>query len=412
MVEEIFLKIILSLGIGALIGIEREQRAKGEVAQGIRTFMLSSLLGFLSTYFSVLFQSFLIFYLAFIFSGILTALAYFRKARAGYVGQTTNFAFLLTFLLGTLVYFDTFPFYLSISLAILLTFILASKEILHAFSRHLTKEEVWSAVFFAVLSFVVLPILPNKTIDPFNSINPFLIWSSVVIVLSLSFIAYILMKIFGPKKGIILSGILGGIVSSVAVTISMANDAKKNNKIFYSAIFSIILASSTMFLRMFFISTVFNYSLSFQLFAPLVILSILGYFCAFSYIEKIKKEKPKLILRSPLELKTALRFGLFFMLTMVLINIAKNHFSEAVVYPIALLTGLADVDAIVISLSSLALTSISPSVAAKGIILAALANTFSKWLLTLWLGTKKMALDVGKTFLALILFGIAFLFFV
>jgi uncharacterized membrane protein (DUF4010 family) len=100
------------------------------------------------------------------------------------------------------------------------------------------------------------------------------------------------------------------------------------------------------------------------------------------------------------------------MLTMVLINIAKNHFSEAVVYPIALLTGLADVDAIVISLSSLALTSISPSVAAKGIILAALANTFSKWLLTLWLGTKKMALDVGKTFLALILFGIAFLFFV
>jgi uncharacterized membrane protein (DUF4010 family) len=245
MVEEIFLKIVLSLAIGALIGIEREQRARGEIAHGIRTFMLSSLLGFLSTHFSFLFQSFLIFYLAFIFSGILTALAYFRKTRAGHVGQTTNFAFLLTFLLGTLVYFDTFPFYHSVSLAILLTFILASKEILHAFSKHLTKEEVWNAVFFAVLSFVVLPILPNRTIDPFNSINPFLIWSGVVIVLSLSFAAYILMKIFGPKRGIILSGILGGIVSSVAVTISMANDAKKNSKIFYSAIFSVIVASST-----------------------------------------------------------------------------------------------------------------------------------------------------------------------
>ena len=412
MVEDIFLKIVLSLAIGALVGIEREQRAKGEVAQGIRTFMLSSLLGFLSTYFSVLFQSFLIFYLTFIFSGILTVLAYFKKTKAGHVGQTTSFAFLLTFLLGTLVYFDSFPFYLSVSLAILLTFILASKEILHAFSKHLTKEEVWNAVFFAVLSFVVLPILPNKTIDPFNSINPFLIWSSVVIVLSLSFAAYILMKIFGPKKGIILSGILGGIVSSVAVTISMASDAKKNKKIFFSAIFSIIVASSTMFLRMFFISSIFNYSLSFQIFAPLAILSVLGYFCALSYMEKIKKEKPKLILRSPLELKTALRFGLFFMLTMMLINIAKNYFSEAVIYPIALITGLADVDAIVISLSSLALTSISLSVAAKGIILAALANTFSKWLLTLWLGTKKMALDVGKVFLALILFGIAFLFFI
>jgi uncharacterized membrane protein (DUF4010 family) len=412
MVEEIFLKIILSLAIGALVGIEREQRAKGEIAHGIRTFMLSSLLGFLSTYFSVLFHSFIIFYLTFIFSGILTALAYYKKTKAGHVGQTTNIAFLLTFLLGTLVYFDKFPFYLSISLAILLTFILASKEILHAFTKHLTKKEVWSAVFFAILSFVVLPILPNRTIDPFNSINPFLIWSSVVIVLSLSFAAYILMKIFGPKKGIILSGILGGIVSSVAVTISMANKVKKNNKIFFSAIFSIIVASSTMFLRMFSISAIFNYSLSFRLFAPLAVLSILGYFCALGYMEKIKKEKPKLILRSPLELTTALKFGLFFMITMMIINISKNYFSEAVVYPIAIITGLADVDAIVISLSSLALTSISPSVAAKGIILAALSNTFSKWLLALWLGTKNMALDLGKVFSVLILFGIAFLFFI
>ena len=346
MVEEIFLKIILSLGIGALVGIEREQRAKGEVAHGIRTFMLSSLLGFLSTYFSVLFQSFIIFYIAFIFLGILTALAYFKKIKTGHMGQTTNIAFLLTFLLGTLVYFDKFPFYLSISLAILLTFILASKEILHAFSKHLTKEEVWNVFFFAVLSFVVLPILPNRAIDPFNSINPFLIWSSVVIVLSLSFIAYILMKIFGPKKGIILSGILGGIVSSVAVTISMASEVKKNSKIFFSAIFSIIVASSTMFLRMFFISAIFNYNLSLQLFAPLAILSVLGYFCALGYMEKIKKEKTKLILRSPLQLKTALKFGLFFTLTMMIINITKNYFSEAVVYPIALITGLVDVDAI------------------------------------------------------------------
>jgi uncharacterized membrane protein (DUF4010 family) len=129
-------------------------------------------------------------------------------------------------------------------------------------------------------------------------------------------------------------------------------------------------------------------------------------------MEKIKKEKPKLILRSPLELKTALRFGLFFMFTMILINITKNYFSETVVYPIALITGLADVDAIVISLSSLAVTSISPSVAVKGIILAALANTFSKWLLTLWLGTRKMAFDIGKVFLALVVFGTAFLFFI
>ncbi|MEM5879369.1 MAG: DUF4010 domain-containing protein [Candidatus Aenigmatarchaeota archaeon] len=412
MVEELFLKIVLSLGIGALVGIEREQRAKGEVAQGIRTFMLASLLGFLSTHFSFLFQSFLPFYIAFCTAGVLTALAYLRKTREKHVGQTTNFAFLITFLLGVLLYFDTFPFYLSISLAILLTFILASKEILHTFSKHLTKKEIWNAVFFAVLSFVILPVLPNHTVDPFNSINPFLIWSSVVIVLSLSFVAYILMKIFGPKKGIILSGILGGIVSSVAVTISMASDAKKNKKIFYSAVFSIVLASSTMFLRMFFVSIVFNYNLAFQIFAPLAMLSVLGYFLSMSFLDKIKKEKPKLILRSPLDLKVALRFGVFFTIAMMVINIAKNYFSETVLYSIAFITGLADVDAIVISLSSLALTSISSTVAIKGIILAAISNTFSKWLLALWLGNRKVALDVGKVFSVLILVGAAILFFI
>ncbi|MEM5766092.1 MAG: DUF4010 domain-containing protein [Candidatus Aenigmatarchaeota archaeon] len=410
MVEEIFLKIILSLSIGALIGIEREQRARGEVAQGIRTFMLSSLLGFLSIHFSFLFQSFLPFYIAFIFVGILTALAYLRKTKE-HVGQTTNFAFLLTFLLGTLVFFDKFPFYLSISLAILLTFILASKEILHTFSKHLTKKEIWNAVFFAVLSFVVLPILPNYPIDPLNSINPFLIWSSVVIVLSLSFAAYIIMKIFGPKKGIIISGILGGIISSVAVTISMSSNTKKNKRIFYSAMFSIILASSTMFLRMFFLSTVFNYSLILML-LPLVVLSILGYFFAFTFIEKIRKEKSSLVLKSPLDLKTALRFGVFFTLTMVLINITKNYFNESIVYPIAFITGLADVDAVVISLSSLAFNTISPSIAAKGIIIAAISNTLSKWFLALWFGTRKMVFYLGKVFLALVLVGMVTLFFI
>ncbi|MEM5829748.1 MAG: DUF4010 domain-containing protein [Candidatus Aenigmatarchaeota archaeon] len=410
MVEEIFLKTILSLGIGALIGIEREQRAKGEVAHGIRTFMLSSLLGFLSMQFSFFFQSFLPFYIAFIFTGILTTLAYFRRERED-VGQTTSFAFLITFLLGALLVFDKFPFYLPISLAILLTFILASKEILHTFSRHLKKEEVWNAIFFALLSFVVLPILPNRPIDPFNSINPFLIWLSVVIVLSLSFFAYILMKIFGPKKGIILSGILGGIVSSVAVTISMATDAKKNKKIYHSALFSIILASSTMFLRMFFLSIIFNYTLV-PMLLPLVALSILGYFLAFGFIENIRKEKTSLILRSPLDLKAALKFGLFFTLATVLINITRNYFSERIVYPIAFLTGLVDVDAIAISLSSLAFTSISPSVSVKGIIIAAISNTLSKWLLALWFGTKKMAFDLGRVFLVLTLIGITILFFI
>jgi uncharacterized membrane protein (DUF4010 family) len=406
MVPDIFLKIIFSLGIGALVGVEREQRAKGELAQGIRTFMLASFLGTVSSYFSSMLQSFIPFYITFIVIGILTALGYFNKTkRSTQLGMTTEFAFLLTFLFGVMVFYDSFPFYLSVSAAILLTFILASKEILHAFSRHLKREELWNAVLFAILTFIVLPILPNKTIDPFNAINPFMIWAGVVVVLSISFAAYILMKIFGAKRGIILTGLLGGLVSSTAVAVSMANDAKKQKRMLYSATFAILFASSTMFLRMLVISAVFNYSIATLLVVPLGILGILGYILAISIFEKILKERPKLVLKSPLDLKTALRFGLLFAVILFLSGWARNYFGESAIYPVALLAGLVDVDAVTVSFSSLALTSLSQAIAVKGIIIAALSNTFLKWLLTYWFGTKKMAGIIGKIFLALIVVG-------
>lgn len=410
MIPDIFLKIILSLGIGALVGIEREHRGKGELAEGVRTFMLASFFGMMSSYFSYFLQSFIPLYISFISAGVLTALAYMNKVKTKHLGLTTEFAFLLTFLIGVLLYYDSFPFYLSISAAILLTFILASKELLHTFSKHLTNKEIWNAVFFAILAFIILPILPNRTIDPFNAINPFVVWASVITILSISFAAYILMKFFDARMGMILTGLLGGVASSTAVTVSMANNVKKHNRMLYSAIFSMLIASSTMFLRMFFVSSIFNFGVASMLFIPLTILGILGYLLSLSFFEKTMKEKPKLVLKSPLDLKTALTFGLFFTIILFLSNLAKNYFGESAIYVIALLAGLVDVDAVTISFSSLALTSISPIIAVRGIILVALANTFSKWLLVSWLGTRKMTIAVGKVFLALIIVGGVLLF--
>jgi uncharacterized membrane protein (DUF4010 family) len=413
MVQDIFLKIIFSLGIGALVGIEREQKGKGVLAQGVRTFMLASFFGTLSSYFSAQLQSFLLFYLAFLILGVLTALGYLNKTRkTRNLGMTTEVAFLITFLLGVLVFFDSFPFYLSISGAILLTFVLASIDLLHGFSKHLTSEEIWNAAFFAILSFIILPILPNEPMGPFNAINPFMIWASVVTVLSVSFAAYILMRIFGPKRGVILTGLFGGLVSSTGVAVSMANDVKKNERMLYSGTFAMLVASSTMFLRMLFISSIFNYQIALMLLIPLAILGILGYILSISFFEKILKERPKLALKSPLDLKTALKFGIFFTSILFLSNLAKHYFGESAIYLVALLAGLIEVDAVTISFSSLALTSISPAVAVKGIILAGLSNTFSKWVLTVWLGTKPMAIEVGKVFLILIAAGGILLFLV
>jgi len=410
MIPDIFLKILLSLGIGALVGIEREQKGRGELAQGIRTFTLVSFLGLMSMHFSFLLQSYIPFYITFLFVGVLTALSYLNKIKIKHIGLTTEFAFLLTFLLGVLLYYDSFPYYLSVSAAILLTFILASKQALHSFSRHLTNEEIWNAVFFAILAFIILPMLPNRTIDPFNAINPFVIWTGMITVLSISFAAYILMKIFGAKKGIILTGLLGGLASSMAVAVSMADDVKKHKRVLYSATFALLIASATMFLRMWIISGVFNQQTALILFTPLMILGFLGYLLAMSFSEKIMKEKPKFKLKSPLDLKTALTFGLLFTIILFLSNVIRNYFGESAIYLVALVGGLIEVDAVTISLSSLTLTTISPMVAVKGIILAALSNTFSKSLIVACLGRKEMTIAVAKVFLILIIVGGLMLF--
>lgn len=411
MVPEVFLKLLLALGIGALVGVEREQRGKGEFAQGVRTFTLVSILGTLSAHFSILINSFFPFYIAFTTTGILTALGYLSKTKKGRYGLTTEFAFLLTFLLGVLVYFDQFPFYLSVSSAILLTFLLASKELLHAFSKHLKREEIWSAAFFAILSFVVLPVLPNYPIDPFGIFNPFLVWASVVVVLSISFIAYIIMKIFKSREGIFLTGVLGGMVSSTAVTLSMIEETKKNRKLLKVATVSILLASATMFLRVFFLASIFNFDLAPLIFPPFFVLAILNFLLTIPLAKKVEKRRSPIVLTSPLQFKVAFFFAALFISTLILINLAELYFGDEAVYLISLIAGLANMDAIAISLSSSAFVVIPPSVAVKGLILASISNTFSKWFLALVLKEREIAFSLIKIFLFLILVGIAMLFF-
>ena len=102
---------------------------------------------------------------------------------------------------------------------------------MHKFAKHLTKEEIWDAIIFAILAFVILPILPTHPLDPFGALNPYIIWSAIVLVLSVNFIGYVLMKIFGAKYGLELTGLFSGLVSSTALTIDVTEKTKKNPKI-------------------------------------------------------------------------------------------------------------------------------------------------------------------------------------
>jgi uncharacterized membrane protein (DUF4010 family) len=401
----LFQKIVLSLAIGALIGIEREKRGRGELPEGLRTFMLVCLFGVLSGLFSDVLKSTLPFFAAFFTVGGLTIMGYMAKKRRGHMGLTTEMAFLCTFAIGILIFFESYPYFISISLGVLLTFILIFKELLHRFAKHLKIKEIRDAIIFAILTFIILPLLPNRTVDPFNALNPFVIWLSLVLVLSISFVGYIAIRIFGVKMGLFLTGLFGGLASSTAVAVSMAENVRKSSKILYSATFAVIIASSTMFLRTVFISSVVNYNIGHILLIPFTILAFGGYLLSYLSWRKSRKEKAVIEIGSPLALKQAVKFSIFFILILLFSKLAQNHFGQAGIFLIAAIAGLADVDAASISFSSLALATLSPFIAIKGIIIACLSNTLSKWFLVKWFGTNKMFVEVGKVFVVLLIFG-------
>lgn len=410
MIQDVLIKLVLSLALGALIGIEREKHGKGELVEGMRTFMLISFFATLAAYFAEVLNSILIVIVAFVFAGILTVLGYISKTRGKHVGLTTEIAFLLTFVIGLIVYSDSYPYYLSIASGLVLTLILVSKGRMHHFAKRLKEKEIWDAIIFAIITFVILPILPNRTIDPFNSFNPFLVWLSIVLVLTISFVGYIAMKIFGVRKGIALTGLLGGVASSTALSVAMAEETRKYPKIFNSAAFAICLAGSTMFLRILAVDFVINTDVAMKVVIPLAVLGIVGYVSSF-FIWKNKKSEQKINVSSPLAFKSAFSFGIFFVVVFFLSRLTENYVGDAGILLLAFLAGLIEVDAINISLATLAISTITPSVAVYGILLAAIANTVSKWGLAKYFGTDALAKDVGKVFIFLIGIGIAFLIF-
>jgi uncharacterized membrane protein (DUF4010 family) len=405
----IFQKIVLALAIGILVGIEREKRARGEIFAGVRTFPLVCLFGLLMGYLSSLIQSFIPFYLGLFAVCAFAILSYcFEYRKFKQIGLTTKMAFILIFLIGAVLFFENFPYFVSVSLGILLALLLVSKETLHKFTKHLTTKEIRDAIIFSALAFIILPLLPNQTIDPFGIFNPYSIWFAIVLILAISFAAYVAMKIFGAKYGLVLSALFAGLVSSTSLTVVASKEIKKSEKI-GSAVFSIILASSTMFLRQIFVASLFNPQIFLFIFIPLILIGASGILLSFLAWKKV--ESYKLIkITSPLSFKPAFQFSIFLILTLAFVRLTQRYYGAAGIPLISFLAGLPEVDAITISLSTSAKETLPISYASLGILLAGIANTIFKWILTLCFGTKKLFVETGKIFAPIILISLIVIF--
>jgi len=395
-------KFVVSLLLGALVGIEREKRGHGELIEGLRTFMLVAFLGTVSGYFSEILGNPYISVISFFSVGILATVGYNIKAhKTKHYGLTTEMAFILVFLFGLMIFYELYFF--SIASTVILTLILVSKERLHGFAKNLTKEEIRSAIIFGVLAFVILPLLPNYAVDPLGVLNPYKIWFAMMLVLLISFVAYVAMKIFSPRYGATVSAFFGGLVGSTAVVISMAEQSRLNKKMLHYAVFTIMVACSTMFLRVAAIMFFLNSSITFSSFAPIVFLGLLGYLISiFKWKHDIRK-KFKVKMASPLAFKTALKFASLFILTLFITRVAQKYLGDSGVYIVSIIAGFADVDAVVVSLVT---SSLSPLIIVNSVIFACLANTLLKFILSDIIGHKKLAEQVALYFFIILVAGI------
>ena len=405
---------LVALLIGALIGTERQRRLVEDKVRGVaglRTFVLIALLGSLCATLSIHYgPGFAIASMA-TFT-VLVAVGYASSiSNLGRVDFTAAVAAVLTFALGMLASFPE-SMLLAVALSIITTWVLATRTITHHYVEVLSETDLLDTLKMGIIALVIYPLLPETPLGPWGVLNPRQIWLFVVLVSLIGYVGYILIRILGAEKGLSLTGILGGLVSSTAVTTSMAAEAKENREILSSAVFATAIASCTMFPRVLFIVLVINRNLFFALLPHLLLMTIVGSALAYLQVRKNAPLGKDVKVKDPFRIIPALKFGAFFAFVLIISKLANVYFGDAGLYAAGVVSGLADVDAIALTMASLAKSTLVPTVAVTTITLAAITNTLVKLSIAYVMGTKEFGNKMAKIFLPMVLVGLAAIFLI
>ena len=399
---------IVALLIGALIGTERQRRMiedKVRGVAGLRTFILIALLGCLCSALAQHYGSgFAIASMA-TFT-ILVSVGYATSVSAlGRVDFTAAVATVVTFALGMLAGFPDSTL-LAVALSIITTWVLATRSITHRYVEALSETDLLDTLKMGIIALVIYPFLPETTLDPWGVLNPRQVWLFVVMVSLIGYVGYILIRILGAERGLGLTGVLGGLVSSTAVASSMAAEVRENRKILPSAVFATAIASCTMFPRILFIVLVVNRELFLALLLPMLLMTLVGFVLSYLLVRKSGSPGKDMNVKDPFRIIPALEFGAFFAMVLVISKLASIYFGDAGVYAAGVVSGLAETDAIALTMASLAGSTLTSNVAANTIILATITNTLVKLTITYVMGTREFGLQMAKIFLPTILVGL------
>ncbi|HVN40453.1 MAG TPA: MgtC/SapB family protein [Myxococcota bacterium] len=394
---ELASRVAAATGLGLLMGLEREwaQREDETRFGGVRTFALISLSGAAASYAGQALALPVLPLAVFGAVAALVALSYVTTAWRGQLGMTTEVSALFSFVLGILCVQGEVS--VAAALGVVATMLLALKEPLHALARHMEARDVEATVRFGLITAIVLPLLPHRSYGPppFDVLNPYQIWLMAVLIAGLNFAGYVLVKLAGPERGLGLAGLLGGLVSSTAVSLGFAQRSKTQPGASSALALGILLAWTVMFVRVIAEVAVVNASLV-ALVAPAAgALTFAGLLAiALLYRRRgrgVSDAAGAQSASNPLELRMAIRFALLYALITVGAKAAQLYFGDAGLYLAGALAGVTDVDAITLSMSNLVGGGgLEPVIAARTIGIAVLSNTVTKCALVCALGAPSL----------------------
>jgi uncharacterized membrane protein (DUF4010 family) len=411
-----FIPFIVSASLGALIGLERQwedqQRTDSEVSDrsvGLRTFVLFALLGttaalidreYSAGFFPIGFALFCL---------LLAGWSFLPNPARATSGLTTLSAAMMTFLIGALALWENHR--LATVLAVTTLLLLGYKRSIHKLSRSFTREDVHSALVFAAITGVILPLAPNKGYGPYEAFNPFQIWLMVVLVAGLGFFGYVAMRWLGPRAGLGSMGILGGLASSTVTSLAFSKQSRERPELSGSFAMAVILACTIMLGRVAILVYMFDRDLMKTLVPWLLLMCLPGVAYTVWHLLRGKRgREPHDVppLSNPLSIGTGIKFALIYAFVVLFARAGEDLFGTTGVHVVALLSGLTDMDAIALSLSrSSAAGDLDKSTAVAAILLAAASNTLLKGGFALAYGSPELRKRILIVFSATIALGVA-----
>lgn len=406
--EELFVRLGVALAVGLLIGLERGWRARdeqeGERTAGLRTHALSGLLGGIAGALTPVTGAATLGLVFFGFAAT-TAAFHWLEARAERdVSVTGAVAGMLAFMLGAYAVLGDVK--VAAAGAVATVLLLALKEPLHGALRRVTWVELRAALILLAMTFLLLPVLPDRTIDPWQAINPASIWRLAIMLSAISFAGYVAIKIVGERGGVALAAAFGGLASSTAVTLTLAGYARGAASSAGLLAGGAILAGAIMVVRVWAVATYINPELGPVIAWPLGAAALVqAAACAILLLRGAGEGAPKLEVSNPFELSTALKLAALIGVISLAAKIAATHLGGGGVISLAAISGTVDVDAITLSMSRMAKGEISTGLAAAAIGVAVASNTLTKAGIAWSVGGTGMGLRMGMVALLAIAAG-------